>query len=80
MSAYHSKGNTGRANGKKDATKTPISREVALSPEAIRQKAKDGLLPLCVEVGLNTLEIMFEPIFPTLKGRMTGIMNCFRKR
>ncbi|MBC7084029.1 MAG: transposase [Firmicutes bacterium] len=28
--------------------------------ESIRQRAKDGLLALCVEVGLNTLEMMFE--------------------
>ena len=60
MSAYHSKGSPGRGNGKADATKTLISREVALSLEAIRQRAKDGLLALCVEVGLNTLEMMFE--------------------
>jgi len=56
MSAYHSRVNTGRGNGKADATKTVISREVALRLEAIRQRAKDGLLALCVEVGLNTLD------------------------
>ena len=60
MSAYHSKVNTGRGNGEADAKKTLISREVALSLEAIRQRAKDGLLALCVEVGLNRLEMMFE--------------------
>lgn len=60
MSAYHSRVNTERANGKEDAAKTLISREVALNLEAIRQRAKDGLLALCVEVGLNTLEMMFE--------------------
>ena len=60
MSAYHSKGSPGRGNGKADATKTLISREVALSLEAIRQRAKDGLLALCVGVGLNTLELLFE--------------------
>ncbi|MDI7246909.1 MAG: hypothetical protein QME92_05485 [Bacillota bacterium] len=60
MSAYHRKIKTGRTDRKEDATKTPISREVALSLEAIRQRVKDGLLALCVEVGLNTLEMMFE--------------------
>lgn len=55
MSACHSKGNTGRVNGKKDKTKTPISHEVALSLEAIREKAKSELLVLCVEVGLSRL-------------------------
>jgi len=33
---------------------------VALCLEAIRQRAKDGLLTLFVEVGLNTLEMIFE--------------------
>lgn len=60
MSAYHKKSKTGRTDRREDAAKTPISREVALSLEAIRQRAKDGLLALCVEVGLNTLEMMFE--------------------
>ncbi|MCR4424687.1 MAG: IS256 family transposase, partial [Firmicutes bacterium] len=60
MSAYRSKGSPERANREEDATKTLISREVALSLEAIRQKAKDGLLALCVEEGLNTLGLMFE--------------------
>ncbi len=60
MSAYHSKSNTGRANAKKDATKTPVSCEVALSLEAIRQRAKKDLLALCVKVGLNMLEMMFQ--------------------
>lgn len=60
MSAYHKRSKTGRTDRKQDATKTPISREVALSPEAVRQRAKDGLLALCVDVGLNTLGLMFE--------------------
>jgi len=37
--------------------------EVALSLEAIRQRTKEGLLgllALCVGVGLNTLEVLFE--------------------
>ncbi|NLG78576.1 MAG: hypothetical protein GX492_01930 [Firmicutes bacterium] len=46
MSACHEKNKTGRTDRKEDATKTPISCEVALSLEAIRQKAKDGLLAL----------------------------------
>ncbi len=33
---------------------------MALSLDAIRQRAKDGLLALCVDVGLSTLEMMFE--------------------
>jgi len=33
---------------------------VALILEAIRQRAKEGVLALCGDVGLNTLEVMFE--------------------
>lgn len=60
MSAYHSKGKFGRANGKEKATTTPISRKAALRLEAMRQRAKEGLLALCVEVGSEALELMFE--------------------
>lgn len=51
MSTYHRKSKTGRTDRKEDATKTPISCEVALSLEAIRQRAKDGLPALCVDRG-----------------------------
>ena len=43
MSAYHSKGKTGRVNVKEQAARTPISREAALRLEAMRQRTKDGL-------------------------------------
>lgn len=46
MSAYHAKGNAGRANGKEDTTKTVITREEALSVEPIRQRTRLCLLPL----------------------------------
>lgn len=44
MSACHKKSKTGRTDRKEDATKTPISCEVALSLDAIDQRTKDGLL------------------------------------
>ncbi|MEW6107214.1 MAG: hypothetical protein AB1563_12800 [Bacillota bacterium] len=50
-------GHAGRGNKEEDATKARVPREAALSLEAIRQRAKDGLLVLWVEVGLKTLEI-----------------------
>lgn len=71
MSAYHGKSKTGRTDRKEDATKTPISCEVALSLEAIRQRAKDGLLALCAEVGLNKLEICSGIMFPSRGVRFT---------
>ena len=46
MSSYHKKSKTGRTDRKEAVTKTPISREVPLSLEAIHQRAKDGLLAL----------------------------------
>lgn len=33
---------------------------MALNLKAIRQKAQDGLLALCVEVGFKTLKMMLE--------------------
>jgi len=60
MSAYHSKGKSGRGTKEERPKGTRISSEVALSLEAIRQRAKEGLLALCVGVGLNTLEVLFE--------------------
>jgi len=54
MSAYHRRSKTGRAAEKEKPKGTPISSEVALSREAIRQRAKEGLLALCVGVRLNT--------------------------
>ena len=71
MSAYHNEGKTGRRDRKENATKAPGSREVALSLEAIRQRAKDGLLALCVEVGPNTLEMCSGIVFPSRGVRFT---------
>ncbi|HHY33976.1 MAG: hypothetical protein GX492_11455 [Firmicutes bacterium] len=71
MSAYHRKSKTGRTDRKEDATKTPISCEVAVSLEATRQRAKDGLPALCVEVGLNTLAICSGIMFQSRGVRFT---------
>lgn len=60
MSAYQRKSKTGRATKKEEPKGTRISSEVALSPGAIRQRAKEGLLALYVDVGLKTFEMMFE--------------------
>lgn len=37
--------------------------------KTIRRRAKDGLLGLCVEMGLNTLELMFEKELEEKTGR-----------
>ncbi|HHY33989.1 MAG TPA: hypothetical protein GX515_13405 [Firmicutes bacterium] len=71
MSAYYGKSKTGRTDTKEDATQTSISREVVLSLEAIRQRAKYGLLALRVEVGLNTLEMCSGIVFPSRGIRFT---------
>jgi len=45
-----------KATNKERPGGTLISSEVALSPKAERQRAKNGLLVLYVEMGLDTLE------------------------
>lgn len=60
MSGYHSERDHGRVDDKARSRGVRITREVAVSLEGIRQRAKEGLLALCVEVGLETLQALFE--------------------
>lgn len=60
MSACHGKGESGRGTEEGGTKGTRISSEVVLSLEAIRQRAEEALLALCVGAGLNTLGLLFE--------------------
>lgn len=60
MSAYHAAKREGTHSKKNQLEMQLLSPEVAIALAGIREAAKEGLLALCIQVGLETMSTLFE--------------------